>query len=210
MEDAAQLRDRCGQTVTAGHTGVCRTRFKGKCHALDNRRPYQGGPLGEGSIENEPMRCPWHGCDFDPCRGKAPGFDDGVETFPVKEEDGAVLVGVKTEPPHVATVADLMVETMVKWGVDKVFGVVGRSNLGGADAMRRPVACFAIAGPGATNVYTGMWDAKVDRAPSLPSPDKSIPKSSESGLSRKWISSGHLSRWPISTTPFTTAASRRS
>ena len=31
----------------------------------------------------------------------------------------------------------------------------------------RPAACFAIAGPGATNMYTGMWDAKVDRAPLL-------------------------------------------
>ena len=29
----------------------------------------------------------------------------------------------------------------------------------------RPAACFTIAGPGATNLYTGLWDAKVDRAP---------------------------------------------
>ena len=31
----------------------------------------------------------------------------------------------------------------------------------------RPAACFTIAGPGATNLYTGLWDAKVDRAPIL-------------------------------------------
>ena len=29
----------------------------------------------------------------------------------------------------------------------------------------KPAACFGIAGPGATNMYTGMWDAKNDRAP---------------------------------------------
>jgi len=29
----------------------------------------------------------------------------------------------------------------------------------------KPAACFTIAGPGATNLYTGLWDAKVDRAP---------------------------------------------
>ncbi|MEM8894313.1 MAG: thiamine pyrophosphate-binding protein, partial [Bacteroidota bacterium] len=31
----------------------------------------------------------------------------------------------------------------------------------------KPAACFTIAGPGATNLYTGLWDAKVDRAPVL-------------------------------------------
>ncbi|GFE63397.1 thiamine pyrophosphate-binding protein [Litoreibacter roseus] len=31
----------------------------------------------------------------------------------------------------------------------------------------RPAACLTIAGPGATNLLTGMWDAKVDRAPIL-------------------------------------------
>ena len=30
-----------------------------------------------------------------------------------------------------------------------------------------PAACLTIAGPGATNLLTGMWDAKVDRAPVL-------------------------------------------
>ncbi len=91
-----------------------------------------------------------------------------------------------------------MMETMVNYGVDTVFGMVGHSNLGVADAMRRmaeqgklnyygirhegaaafaasaygkltgrPAVCFGIAGPGATNMFTGMWDAKVDRAPLL-------------------------------------------
>ncbi|MEP5759023.1 MAG: thiamine pyrophosphate-binding protein [Litoreibacter sp.] len=31
----------------------------------------------------------------------------------------------------------------------------------------KPAACLTIAGPGATNLMTGMWDAKVDRAPVL-------------------------------------------
>ena len=39
--------------------------------------------------------------------------------------------------PHVATVSDLMAETMVNWGVEHVFGMVGHSNLGLADALRR-------------------------------------------------------------------------
>ncbi|MBG6130067.1 thiamine pyrophosphate-dependent acetolactate synthase large subunit-like protein/nitrite reductase/ring-hydroxylating ferredoxin subunit [Aquimarina sp. EL_43] len=187
------------QTVTAGHQGICLTHFEGKFSALDNRCPHQGGPLGEGSIENGLLRCPWHGWDFDPCTGLPPGgYDDGVTTFDVKEEGNAIYVGIPEEPAHAETVSDIMIETMVNWGIDTVFGMVGHSNLGVADAMRRqekegklrffgirhegaaafaasgyakltgkPAACFGIAGPGATNMFTGMWDAKVDRAPLL-------------------------------------------
>lgn len=187
------------KTVTAGHQGICLTHYNGKFSALDNRCPHQGGPLGEGSIENGMLRCPWHGWDFDPCTGIPPGgFDDGVNTFEVKEEDNSIYVAIPEEEPHKDTISDVMVETMVNWGVNTVFGMVGHSNLGVADAMRRqekkgnlhyfgvrhegaaafaasgyakltgkPAACFGIAGPGATNMFTGMWDAKVDRAPLL-------------------------------------------
>lgn len=186
------------KTVNVNHKGICLTHYKGKFSALDNRCPHQGGPLGEGSIENGLLRCPWHGWDFDPHTGNPPGYDDGVQTFPVKEEGNVVFVGVEEEVTHETTVSDIMVETMINWGVNKVFGMVGHSNLGFADAMKRqeqkgnlnfygirhegaaafaasaygkltgkPAACFSIAGPGATNMYTGMWDAKVDRAPLL-------------------------------------------
>ncbi len=187
------------KTVTAGHQGICLTHYNGKFSALDNRCPHQGGPLGEGSIENGMLRCPWHGWDFDPCTGIPPGgFDDGVNTFEVKEENNSIYVAIPEEEPHKDTISDVMVETMVNWGVNTVFGMVGHSNLGVADAMRRqekkgnlhyfgvrhegaaafaasgyakltgkPAACFGIAGPGATNMFTGMWDAKVDRAPLL-------------------------------------------
>ena len=47
--------------------------------ALENRCPHQGGPLGEGSIENGWLRCPWHGYDYDPLTGRSPeGFPDGA------------------------------------------------------------------------------------------------------------------------------------
>ena len=38
---------------------------------------------------------------------------------------------------------------------------------GYAKASGRPASCLTIAGPGATNLVTGLWDAKVDRAPVL-------------------------------------------
>ncbi|MEM7549625.1 MAG: thiamine pyrophosphate-binding protein [Bacteroidota bacterium] len=198
LESAEELPDGRVMTVTAGHKSYCITHHEGKLGCLDNRCPHQGGPLGEGSIENGLLRCPWHGWDYDPLSGKAPGFDDGVETFPIEIRDDGVYIGIEQEPPAPRTVSDVMMETMVECGVDTVFGMVGHSNLGVADAMRKlekkgklkyigirhegaasfaasaygkltgkPAACFAIAGPGATNMYTGMWDAKNDRAPIL-------------------------------------------
>jgi thiamine pyrophosphate-dependent acetolactate synthase large subunit-like protein/nitrite reductase/ring-hydroxylating ferredoxin subunit len=185
-------------TAACAHLTLCMTHFQGRYGALDNKCPHQGGPLGEGSIENGLLRCPWHGWDYDPLTGKAPGYDDGVETFPVEEREDGIYVGLPAEMAHMRTVGDLMMETMVSWGVKHVFGMVGHSNLGVADAVRvqekagnlsyygirhegaasfacsaygkltgRPAACLSIAGPGATNMLTGLWDANVDRSPVL-------------------------------------------
>ncbi|MBO0322260.1 Rieske 2Fe-2S domain-containing protein [Muricauda sp. CAU 1633] len=199
LDNKRELPEGRVKTVTVDNRDLCLTHFKGKFSALDNKCPHQGGPLGEGSIENGMLRCPWHGWDFHPCTGKPPGgFDDGVETFVVKEEGNQVYVAIASQKEHQPTIADEMMETMVNWGVETVFGMVGHSNLGVADAMKRleqkgklkyygirhegaaafaasgyakltgkPAACLGIAGPGATNMFTGMWDAKVDRAPML-------------------------------------------
>jgi thiamine pyrophosphate-dependent acetolactate synthase large subunit-like protein/nitrite reductase/ring-hydroxylating ferredoxin subunit len=198
LDNKQELVEGRVMTVTAGHKGICLTHFEGEYNALDNKCPHQGGPLGEGSIENGLLRCPWHGWDYHPCTGKAPGFDDGISKYEIKIEGEAIFVGLEEEKPHKTTITDVMVETMVNWGVIRVFGMVGHSNLGLADAIRRqeekgnlrffgvrhegaasfaasaygkltgkPAACFAIAGPGSTNMFTGLWDAKVDKAPIL-------------------------------------------
>jgi len=193
------------KTVTARTTSICLSHFDGQWAAMDNHCPHQKGPLGEGSIEKGTdgkcwIRCPWHGWDFDPLTGKPPGGheDSGQTLYPLKIEDGEIFVGLEAEPEHERTVTDVMAETMVNWGVKRVFGMVGHSNLGLADAIRRqvnkgtlgyvgirhegaaafaasaygkltgrPAACLTIAGPGATNLLTGLWDAKVDRSPVL-------------------------------------------
>ncbi|MDT8340543.1 MAG: thiamine pyrophosphate-binding protein [Longimicrobiales bacterium] len=197
--DPDELGEGRVKPVTCHHATVCMTRFQGEYAALDNRCPHQGGPLGEGSIENGLLRCPWHGWDFHPTTGRPPGgYDDGVETFPVEVREDGVYVGFPAPAPHRRTVADLMADTLAAWGVRHVWGMVGHSNLGLADAVRRqedagamryygirhegaasfaasaygkltgrPAACLSIAGPGATNLLTGLWDANVDRAPVL-------------------------------------------
>ncbi len=187
------------RTVNVGTRSFALTRVGDRYGVLDNHCPHQGGPLGEGSIEQGLLRCPWHGYDYDPLTGTPPsGFSDAPACFPVAVRDDGVYVGLEDEQPPPRTVSDVMVETMVAWGVTHVFGMVGHSNLGFADAMRRqeeagnltyigirhegaaafaasaygkltgrPAACFGIAGPGSTNLLTGLYDAKVDRAPVL-------------------------------------------
>ena len=62
--------------VTTVHAGLQRaarsSTTTASWAALDNRCPHQGGPLGEGSIENGLLRCPWHGFDYDPLTGGLP------------------------------------------------------------------------------------------------------------------------------------------
>ncbi len=183
--------------VTVDGRGIALSRCGTRLGALENRCPHQGGPLGEGSIEKGWLRCPWHGYDYDPVSGRPPeGFADGVPTYPVTEHDDGVFVQLPARRPAARTVADVLVETLVAWGVRHVFGMVGHSNLGFAEALRRaetrgeltfigirhegaaafaasaygkltgrPAACFAIAGPGSTNLLTGLYDAKLDGAP---------------------------------------------
>ena len=198
--DLNELPDGRVTTVTIGTTSLCLTHHEGKYAALDNRCPHQGGPLGEGSIENGLLRCPWHGWDYCPLTGTPPGeeFDDGVPTFDTEVRDDGIYVSLPEPAPPPRTVSDVMIETMVNWGVQWCFGMVGHSNLNVAEALRlkeksgelryigirhegaasfacsaygkltgRPASCLAIAGPGATNLLTGMWDAHVDRAPLL-------------------------------------------
>src|SRR5665647_427385 len=90
------------------------------------------------------------------------------------------------------TVSDVMVAELVAWGVNVVFGLPGTSSLGLVEAIRKNpgiryfvvrheenaafaasaynkltgnvAACLTIAGPGATNLATGLYDAKEDHA----------------------------------------------
>ena len=187
------------RSVIVDGRSVALSRCGAQLGALENHCPHQGGPLGEGSIEKGWLRCPWHGYDYNPITGLPPeGFADGVATFGVEERADGVFVDLPEVPAGVRTVGDVLVETLVNFGVSHVFGMVGHSNLGFADALRRaeergeityigirhegaasfaasaygkltgrPAACFAIAGPGSTNLLTGLYDAKLDSSPVL-------------------------------------------
>ena len=80
LDNKNELLEGRVMTVTAENHDFCVTHYKGNYCALNNKCPHQGGPLGEGSIENGLLRCPWHGWDYDPLTGKAPGLDDAASS----------------------------------------------------------------------------------------------------------------------------------
>ncbi|MEM9135458.1 MAG: thiamine pyrophosphate-binding protein [Actinomycetota bacterium] len=200
LVDLDELPEGRVTTVNIGHESLAVTNTaEGGYGCLANACPHQGGPLGEGSIEKGWLRCPWHGYDYSPKNGQPPGAHaDNPGAYRTETRPDGVYVALPVEVARPRSVSDVMVETMVNWGVTHVFGMVGHSNLGFADAMRvaeqrgelsyigirhegaasfaataygkltgRLAGCFAIAGPGSTNLMTGLYDAKTDRAPVL-------------------------------------------
>jgi len=107
----------------------------------------------------------------------------------VPEETGSEITGTET------TVADKIVEQLEAFGVKHIYGIPGDSNLPLIDSIRRSDmikfiltrheetaafmatahgkmtgrlgVCISIAGPGATNLITGLMDGWADRAPVL-------------------------------------------
>ncbi|HZN13253.1 MAG TPA: thiamine pyrophosphate-binding protein [Acidimicrobiales bacterium] len=189
-------------TVIAGDRAVCLVHgADGTWSALDNRCPHQGGPLGDGQLDDGWLICPWHAYQYDTATGQPPpGFRDAATPYAVRSVDGdaaAIDIEIPAHEPR-TSLMDQVVDVLCDWGLEAVFGMVGHSNLGMADALRKaeadgrltyvgirhegaaafaasgyakltgnPAACFSIAGPGATNLLTGLWDAKVDRMPIL-------------------------------------------
>src|SRR3954471_18419556 len=82
----------------------------GRFGVVSNACNHVGGPLGDGRLDGDYIVCPWHNWKFHRCSGLGePGFEeDAVPAYPVKVENGRVLVnlaagtkrGKKPHAPH--------------------------------------------------------------------------------------------------------------
>jgi 3-phenylpropionate/trans-cinnamate dioxygenase ferredoxin subunit len=94
----AELPPGSMRLVTAGLVDVGVYNCGGELFAIEDRCSHDDGPLCEGDWEPEEgvVICPRHGSRFDICSGRAltlPAYLP-VETFPVRVEDGVVVVEV--------------------------------------------------------------------------------------------------------------------
>ena len=81
--------------VSVGETLYAICNVEGEICALSGVCLHQGGPLGQGTVAEGRVMCPWHAWEYD-CRTGENSFEPGqrVATYPVKVEAGEILLQV--------------------------------------------------------------------------------------------------------------------
>jgi nitrite reductase/ring-hydroxylating ferredoxin subunit len=78
---------------TVAGRALCVANLDGEICVLDGTCPHEGGPLGEGSLEQRRVVCPWHGYAFDLRTGDAEDDPDlKAQVLDAKVENGELLV----------------------------------------------------------------------------------------------------------------------
>lgn len=100
---AEELGARQLSRVRVGAKEVAVTFRDGVFGVLSNACNHVGGPLGEGRLEGDFVACPWHGWRYHRCTGQGePGSEtDFVPSYPVKVENGRVLIDTANVTPRV-------------------------------------------------------------------------------------------------------------
>jgi nitrite reductase (NADH) small subunit len=86
-----------GQCVEVSVAGkpVALYNVAGAIYATSNTCLHRGGPLGQGMLDGTAVLCPWHAWSWDVTTGENTANPElKIPTYPVKVEDGQVLVQV--------------------------------------------------------------------------------------------------------------------
>ena len=91
---AEELSGKVLQQCKVGPREFALSCVNGSFGAIHGRCNHVGGPLGEGHLDGDFVVCPWHQWKFHRVSGLGePGFEeDKVPSFPVKVENGRVLI----------------------------------------------------------------------------------------------------------------------
>jgi nitrite reductase/ring-hydroxylating ferredoxin subunit len=81
--------------VAVGGRAVAVFNVDGTFYAIANGCLHRGGPLGQGMLSGTAVMCPWHAWSWDVTTGENTANPSlKMPSYPVKIEDGAVLVQV--------------------------------------------------------------------------------------------------------------------
>ena len=83
-----------GRVDDVDGTAVAVFLVDGDVYALNGVCPHQGGPLGDGKIEEGCVFCPWHGWQFDIETGEHVHGRANATPYDVSVEDGDVYVSL--------------------------------------------------------------------------------------------------------------------
>lgn len=92
------IPQREGRSVQIGDVNVAIFNVGQRFLAIENRCPHSGGPLCEGILSGSSVVCPLHAWKIDLESGNVLRPKDilaSVQTFPVKVQDGIVLLGLQ-------------------------------------------------------------------------------------------------------------------
>ena len=89
--DDIPLRGARKVKTALGCVAVFRT-AEDEVFAAADRCPHKGGPLSEGIVHGQSVTCPLHNWVFDLNTGQAKGEDGAIATYPLRVEDGRVLL----------------------------------------------------------------------------------------------------------------------
>jgi len=78
-----------------GKKGYCLLRHEGRWFAFDAKCSHANGPLAAGWVEEGCIVCPWHRYAFDLDSGQAERGGYFIETYPVKEKENKLWIGLK-------------------------------------------------------------------------------------------------------------------
>lgn len=89
------LKDGENKVVDANGELLALFRVNGKFYATTNTCPHRGGPLGEGTLEDSVVTCPWHGWTYDVKTGINTKMSSiKIQTFEVVVQGNDVMVEV--------------------------------------------------------------------------------------------------------------------
>ncbi|MBI4167559.1 MAG: Rieske (2Fe-2S) protein [Candidatus Aenigmarchaeota archaeon] len=95
VASANELRSGESKVVETSAGNLALFNINGNFFATANTCLHKGGPVGEGSLDNSIVTCPWHGWQYDVTTGEnLTNPSKSLRTFKTVTENGEVFVEV--------------------------------------------------------------------------------------------------------------------